>query len=79
MSPPLLGMWNDREENVRVAINLKVKPIVIIHSCLPDVICLIVFLGPQRCCWTEEKLMLIELGLVFVLKLLTLPKKAARE
>jgi len=41
-------MRNDGQQHVSLATDLEVEPIIVIHPRLPDVIRLVVLLGPQR-------------------------------
>ena len=73
---------DDGEEEVGLSVDLEVEPIPVIHPRLPDIVRLILLLGPKR--WMskigEQKAqLLVELGLTLYGQLLVLLAKAERE
>ena len=78
------SFWDEeyRQENVPVVINLKVKTIVVVYPSLPNIICLIILLGPQgrvTKVGKKEGQLLVELNFAFFWKLTILRAKAERE
>ena len=80
--PRSFRMRDDGQEEVGLSVDLKVEPIPVIHPRLPDVVRLIVLLGPKR--WMskvgdQEGQLLVELRLPVFGELLILSAKAERE